>query len=264
MSLVARFTVERENFSLDVDLKVPSRGVLGVVGENGSGKSTALDVIAGLLPCTIGSVVLDDSVLDEATTGVFVQPELRGIATVFQGGGLFPHLSVGQNLAFGLDATVRGDEARHRAVEAALEEAELPRFAARDPATLSGGQRQRVALGRAIVRDPKVFLFDEPLSNLDAKLREEMQIELRQIQRTVGTTTILVTHDQAEAMALSDRIVVMTAQPGRIKQIVPVDQFPQPRRPVELRADPRFGALQLEIWRMLEDEVRTARLQAQA
>ena len=140
----------------------------------------------------------------------------------------------------------------------------LSRFRDHYPSQLSGGMRQRVSLARAFVADPEILLMDEPFAALDAQNKLIIQDELLRIWEGTQKTVLFITHAIDEAISLGDRTVVMTAQPGRIKQIVPVDQFPRPRRPVELRADPRFGALQLEIWRMLEDEVRTARLQAQA
>jgi putative spermidine/putrescine transport system ATP-binding protein len=159
-----------------------------------------------------------------------MKPAQRGLGIVFQSYALFPHLTAAQNVAFGLEMQKVPRAEREGRVAEALKLVGLTQFASRYPRKMSGGQQQRVALARALVIRPRILLLDEPLSNLDAKLREEMQIELRQIQRTVGTTTILVTHDQAEAMALSDRIVVMNA--GRVEQIArPHEAYEAPASP---------------------------------
>jgi putative spermidine/putrescine transport system ATP-binding protein len=156
-----------------------------------------------------------------------VKPSQRGLGIVFQSYALFPHLTAAENVAFGLEMQRVPRAERDERVKQALELVGLAALAARFPRKMSGGQQQRVALARALVIKPRVLLLDEPLSNLDAKLRDEMQLELRRIQRTVGTTTILVTHDQAEAMALSDRIVVMNA--GRVEQIArPHEAYEKP------------------------------------
>jgi len=178
-------------------------------------------MIAGFVEATSGSVMLEGRDL------LSVRPSQRGLGIVFQSYALFPHLTAAENVAFGLEMRrVPAAEKQARVAET-LALVGLANFADRFPRKMSGGQQQRVALARALVIRPRILLLDEPLSNLDAKLREEMQIELRQIQRTVGTTTILVTHDQAEAMALSDRIVVMNA--GRAEQIArPHEAYEKP------------------------------------
>jgi putative spermidine/putrescine transport system ATP-binding protein len=170
-------------------------------------------MIAGFVAPTSGSITLEGKNL------LTIKPNQRGLGIVFQSYALFPHMTAAENVAFGLEMQGIDKDERRRRVAEALELVGLSAFADRYPRKMSGGQQQRVALARALVIRPRILLLDEPLSNLDAKLREEMQIELRQIQRTVGTTTILVTHDQAEAMALSDRIVVMNH--GRAEQIGP-------------------------------------------
>ena len=170
-------------------------------------------MIAGFVEPTAGAILLEGRDL------LAVKPARRGLGIVFQSYALFPHMTVAENVAFGLEMQGVAAAERTRRVAETLELVGLAAFAGRFPRQLSGGQQQRVALARALVIRPQILLLDEPLSNLDAKLREDMQIELRQIQRTVGTTTILVTHDQAEAMALSDRIVVMNH--GRAEQIGP-------------------------------------------
>jgi putative spermidine/putrescine transport system ATP-binding protein len=186
---------------------------VALLGPSGCGKTTTLQMIAGFVEPTSGAIRLEGRDL------LAVKPARRGLGIVFQSYALFPHMTVVENVAFGLEMQGVAAAERTRRVAETLELVGLAAFAARFPRQLSGGQQQRVALARALVIRPQILLLDEPLSNLDAKLREEMQIELRQIQRTVGTTTILVTHDQAEAMALSDRIVVMNQ--GRAEQIGP-------------------------------------------
>jgi putative spermidine/putrescine transport system ATP-binding protein len=190
--------------------------LLSLLGPSGCGKTTTLQMIAGFVEPSAGAITLDGADL------LAVKPAKRGLGIVFQSYALFPHMTVGQNVAFGLEMRGVGRDDRKRRVGEALDLVGLSGFADRYPRSLSGGQQQRVALARALVIRPRVLLLDEPLSNLDAKLREEMQVELRQIQRTVGITTILVTHDQAEAMALSDRIVIMNA--GRVEQIASPDR----------------------------------------
>jgi putative spermidine/putrescine transport system ATP-binding protein len=194
-----------------LDLAVEQGEFVSLLGPSGCGKTTTLQMIAGFVDPTSGAVRLEGRDL------LRVKPSQRGLGIVFQSYALFPHMSVAENVGFGLEMRGLGRAERLARVEETLALVGLAAFANRYPRRMSGGQQQRVALARALVIRPRILLLDEPLSNLDAKLREEMQIELRQIQRTVGTTTVLVTHDQAEAMALSDRIVVMNA--GRVEQI---------------------------------------------
>ncbi len=176
---------------------------VALLGPSGCGKTTTLQMIAGFVEPTSGSIRLGGKDL------LAIKPAKRGLGIVFQSYALFPHMTVAENVGFGLEMQGVATAERTTRVGETLELVGLGAFTARFPRQMSGGQQQRVALARALVIRPQILLLDEPLSNLDAKLREGMQIELRQIQRTVGTTTILVTHDQAEAMALSDRIVVM-------------------------------------------------------
>jgi putative spermidine/putrescine transport system ATP-binding protein len=194
-------------------LGVEKGEIVSLLGPSGCGKTTTLQMIAGFVEPTSGAIRLESRDL------LAVRPAQRGLGIVFQSYALFPHMTVTQNVSFGLEMQGVAAAERARRVGETLELVGLASFAGRFPRQLSGGQQQRVALARALVIRPPILLLDEPLSNLDAKLREEMQIELRQIQRTVGTTTLLVTHDQAEAMALSDRIVVMNH--GRAEQIGP-------------------------------------------
>jgi len=186
---------------------------VALLGPSGCGKTTTLQMIAGFVEPTSGAIRLGGKDL------LAIRPAKRGLGIVFQSYALFPHMTVAENVGFGLEMQGVGAAERRTRVGETLELVGLGAFASRFPRQMSGGQQQRVALARALVIRPQILLLDEPLSNLDAKLREGMQIELRQIQRTVGTTTILVTHDQAEAMALSDRIVVMNQ--GRAEQIGP-------------------------------------------
>jgi putative spermidine/putrescine transport system ATP-binding protein len=213
-----RLTKEYGDFTAvdGLSLAVRQGEFLSLLGPSGCGKTTTLQMIAGFVAPTSGAITLDGADL------LRVRPSRRGLGIVFQSYALFPHMTVAANVAFGLEAQRVPRAERDKRVADLLALVGLARFADRYPRRLSGGQQQRVALARALVIKPRVLLLDEPLSNLDAKLREEMQIELRQIQRTVGTTTILVTHDQAEAMALSDRVVVMNK--GRVEQIAPPDE----------------------------------------
>jgi putative spermidine/putrescine transport system ATP-binding protein len=196
-----------------LSLSVDKGELVSLLGPSGCGKTTTLQMIAGFVDPSGGAVRLEGRDL------LAVRPNRRGLGIVFQSYALFPHMTVAENVAFGLEMQGIERAERDRRVKETLELVGLGAFADRYPRRMSGGQQQRVALARALVIRPRILLLDEPLSNLDAKLREEMQIELRLIQRTVGTTTILVTHDQAEAMALSDRIVVMNK--GRAEQVGP-------------------------------------------
>jgi len=196
-----------------LSLEVEKGEFVSLLGPSGCGKTTTLQMIAGFVEPSDGAIRLEGRDL------LAVKPAKRGLGIVFQSYALFPHMTVAENVSFGLEMQGVAAAERTRRVGETLALVGLATFAARFPRQLSGGQQQRVALARALVIRPQILLLDEPLSNLDAKLREEMQIELRQIQRSVGTTTILVTHDQGEAMALSDRIVVMNH--GRAEQIGP-------------------------------------------
>ena len=205
-------------------LSVEKGEFVSLLGPSGCGKTTTLQMIAGFVEPSGGAIRIEGRDL------LAVKPAKRGLGIVFQSYALFPHMSVAENVAFGLEMQGVAKAERARRVAETLELVGLGAFAALFPRQLSGGQQQRVALARALVIKPQILLLDEPLSNLDAKLREEMQIELRQIQRTVGTTTILVTHDQGEAMALSDRIVVMNK--GRAEQVAaPHEAYERPATP---------------------------------
>ncbi|MDR7550098.1 MAG: ATP-binding cassette domain-containing protein [Armatimonadota bacterium] len=195
-----------------VDLSVKEGELLVLLGPSGCGKTTLMRMIAGLEIPTAGEIYIGGELVDED-----IPPRARGIAMVFQSYALYPHKTAFQNIAFPLEATrMRPPEIRGR-VQNAAKRFGIALLLGRRPRQLSGGERQRVALSRAVVRDPKVFLFDEPLSNLDAKLRAIARYELKEFQRQIGTTTIYVTHDQVEAMGLGDRIAVMNK--GKIRQI---------------------------------------------
>ncbi len=194
-----------------IDLDIADREFVVLVGPSGCGKSTILRMIAGLEVPTSGEIAIDGVVVNER------EPKDRDIAMVFQDYALYPHMTVAQNMGFALKyrRVARAEIAERVAAAARL--LEIEPLLSRTPRQLSGGQRQRVAMGRAIVRDPKLFLFDEPLSNLDAKLRVQMRTELKQLRVRVPTTTVYVTHDQVEAMTLADRIVVLNQ--GRVEQV---------------------------------------------
>ncbi|MGY6498509.1 MAG: ABC transporter ATP-binding protein [Microcella sp.] len=201
----------------DVDIVFPDGSLTVLVGPSGCGKSTSLRMLAGLEEISGGEIVIDGRVVNG------LEPKDRDVAMVFQNYALYPHLTVLENIAFPLRATkARRADALRRAQEVA-DSLGLGSLTSRKPKDLSGGQQQRVAIGRAIIRQPAVFLFDEPLSNLDAKLRVETRFELMQIQRRLGITAVYVTHDQEEAMTMSDRMVVMrdgrVAQTGRPDEI---------------------------------------------
>ena len=195
----------------DVSLEIKDKEFIVLVGASGCGKSTALRMIAGLEDISSGEILIDDKVVNN------VHPKDRDIAFVFQSYALYPHMSVYDNIAFGLKMRKVDKETIDKKVKEAAEILNLTQFLDRKPKQLSGGQRQRVALGRAIVRNPKVFLMDEPLSNLDAKLRVQMRSEIKKLHKKLQTTFIYVTHDQTEALTMGDRIVVLDK--GVIQQV---------------------------------------------
>jgi multiple sugar transport system ATP-binding protein len=195
----------------DLDLAIRDGELMVLVGPSGCGKTTALRMLAGLEEISDGEIRIGDVIVNDLT------PKERDVAMVFQSYALYPHMSVYDNLAFGLKLRkVPKNEVRERVTRAA-QVLQIEEFLKRKPRALSGGQRQRVAMGRAIVREPQAFLMDEPLSNLDAKLRVQMRAEIHQLQRRLGVTTIYVTHDQVEAMTMGDRVAVMNA--GHLQQV---------------------------------------------
>jgi NitT/TauT family transport system ATP-binding protein len=230
----------------DISLRIAPGEFVCIVGPSGCGKSTLLRILAGLTAQTSGTIKVE-------APGWAIEN-----AMVFQESGLFPWMSVEANVEFGLMTRgVRADEAAAR-VEAALKLVGLTRFRRHYPHQLSGGMRQRSAIARAFVTDPGVLLMDEPLAALDAQNRVILQAELVRIWEQTRKTVVYITHSIEEALLLGDRTVVMTAQPGRIKQIIDVP-FARPRNLMTLSASPEFGRLKLDIWQVLEDEVMRAR-----
>jgi|TARA_R110000868_G_scaffold38_27_gene493 multiple sugar transport system ATP-binding protein len=204
-----------------IDLEIAHNEFVVLVGPSGCGKSTTLRMIAGLEEITGGTISIGDRVVND------LPPRARNISMVFQSYALYPHMTVRDNLGFGLKIANMAEAEITKRVDDAADILGLGPYMDRLPANLSGGQRQRVAMGRAIVRNPDVFLFDEPLSNLDAKLRGQMRVEIKKLHQRVKTTVIYVTHDQVEAMTLADRIVIM--RDGDIEQIgTPSEVFEQP------------------------------------
>jgi multiple sugar transport system ATP-binding protein len=205
-----------------IDLDIPNNEFVVLVGPSGCGKSTTLRMIAGLEEITAGDIYIDGEVVND------LPPKDRDIAMVFQNYALYPHMTAYENMSFGLKLRKFPKDEIRRRVEQAARILDITELLERKPKALSGGQRQRVAMGRAIVRNPKVFLFDEPLSNLDAKLRVQMRTEIKRVHQKVKTTTVYVTHDQVEAMTLADRVVVMNN--GRIEQIgTPQELYHKPK-----------------------------------
>ena len=207
-----------------IDLQVADGEFCVFVGPTGCGKSTLLRIISGLEEATTGSLMIGGKDVSQ------VEPSERGIAMVFQSYALYPHLTVRENIGFGLSLAKRPKAEIAARVGAAAQALQLTDYLDRKPKALSGGQRQRVAIGRAIVRDPQVFLFDEPLSNLDAALRAQMRLEITDLHAKLKATMIYVTHDQVEAMTMADKIVVLNA--GRIEQVgTPMDLYNHPATP---------------------------------
>jgi len=204
-----------------VSIAIPDKALCVLVGPSGCGKSTLLRMIAGLETITAGTCSFDGQVVNA------IGPTERDIAMVFQNYALYPHMKVYDNMAYGLRNRGMAKDEIDKRVQSVAKTLELSHLLDRRPRELSGGQRQRVAMGRAIVRNPKVFLFDEPLSNLDAKLRGQMRVEIKNLQRALGVTSVYVTHDQLEAMTLADLLVVMNA--GQVEQMGnPLDIYEKP------------------------------------
>ncbi|WP_432642602.1 ABC transporter ATP-binding protein [Acidaminococcus sp.] len=211
----------------DFNLEVREGEFISFLGPSGCGKSTTLRMIAGFERPTEGDILLGEQVVSSAEANVFVPPEKRNIGMVFQSYAVWPHMTVAENVAYPLKIQKVPREERDKRVKEALAMVHLDRYGERYPSQLSGGQQQRVALARALIARPGLLLLDEPLSNLDAKLRESMRFEISSLQKRLGITVIYVTHDQSEAMTMSDRIVVMNA--GVVQQVgKPYDVYTHP------------------------------------
>lgn len=206
----------------DVELKISDGEFIVIVGPSGCGKSTLLRMVAGLESISSGELFIDNQLVNS------LEPKDRGIAMVFQNYALYPHMTNRDNMSYSLKINKVDKAEIKKRVEKVAEQLQLTPYLDRKPAQLSGGQRQRVAMGRAIVRQPKVFLFDEPLSNLDAKLRVEMRKQIKALQREMGVTSLYVTHDQVEAMTMADRLIVLKS--GEVQQIgSPIHLYEKPK-----------------------------------
>jgi iron(III) transport system ATP-binding protein len=215
----------------DIDLSIQSGEFISFLGPSGCGKTTTLRMIAGLESVSYGTIIIDGKKVNDSDEQIFVAPEQRDLGMVFQSYAVWPHMSVFDNIAYPLKIKKIPRREITERVNETLALVELDGLEKRMPSQLSGGQQQRVALGRGLVANPKVLLLDEPLSNLDAKLREKMRVDIRRIQQQLGITCIYVTHDQVEAFSMSDQIVVLNE--GQIIQMgspdlvrkIPIDQF---------------------------------------
>ncbi len=211
MSLKIDCLLERNNFRLDVQLEAKPRSVLAITGENGSGKTSTLDMISGLLACTKGKILSNDKVFDDAATGEFLQPEFRGVSTVFQGGNLFNHLSVTRNITFGRGVAFKDTSRFHEVVA----QFNLESLLSHKPSTLSGGQRQRVALARAFLAPSEVLLLDEPTTSLDIDSREGVIKTMQDFFKTYSGVVILVSHDVAEVAELATQVAKIEVSRGK-------------------------------------------------
>ena len=211
MSLKIDCLLERNNFRLDVQLEAKPRSVLAITGENGSGKTSTLDMISGLLACTKGKILSNDKVFDDAATGEFLQPEFRGVSTVFQGGNLFNHLSVTNNITFGRGIAFKDTSRFHEVVA----QFNLESLLSHKPSTLSGGQRQRVALARAFLAPSEVLLLDEPTTSLDIDSREGVIKTMQDFFKTYSGVVILVSHDVAEVAELATQVAKIEVSRGK-------------------------------------------------
>ena len=226
----------------ETSLNIDNGEFVVFVGPSGCGKSTLLRMIAGLEDITSGEISLDGNIINN------IDPSERDVAMVFQNYALYPHMSVFNNMSYGLKNRGISKDEINKKVNDVAKLLEIDQLLTRKPSMLSGGQRQRVAMGRAIVRNPKIFLFDEPLSNLDAKLRNQMRLEIKKLQRQMGVTSIFVTHDQTEAMTLGDRIVVINN--GVVEQVgTPKEIYSKPNTKfvAEFIGSPQMNLFQCKI-----------------
>ena len=215
------------NAVADLNLEIPDAEFLCLLGPSGCGKSTTLRMIAGLENLSSGEILIDGSPVDSVEKGIFVRPEKRNMGMVFQNYALWPHMTIEQNIEFGLKVKKVPQKEREKRIDGVVRKLGIEKFRKRYPSEVSGGQQQRVALARMIVSSPKIILLDEPLSNLDAKLRLDMRAELKRIHNELGSTFIFVTHDQWEAMTLATTIAVMNE--GRLQQLgKPGDIYERP------------------------------------
>ncbi len=210
MSLELNCELQRDKFNLEVHLTAASGSVLAITGENASGKTSTLDMIAGLVACTTGKISLNGQVFDDSKTNQFLQPENRGVSTVFQGGGLFSHMTVEKNVVFGRGAAFRNTPR----FDSAVEQFNLAGLLSRKPSTLSGGQRQRVALARAFLAPSEVLLLDEPTTSLDTTSRDEVRSAMKTFFETYNGVVILVSHDAAEIAELATNVARITISRG--------------------------------------------------
>ncbi len=210
MSLELNCELQRDKFNLEVHLTAASGSVLAITGENASGKTSTLDMITGLVACTTGKISLNGQVFDDSKTNQFLQPENRGVSTVFQGGGLFSHMTVEKNVVFGRGAAFRNTPR----FDSAVEQFNLAGLLSRKPSTLSGGQRQRVALARAFLAPSEVLLLDEPTTSLDTTSRDEVRSAMKTFFETYNGVVILVSHDAAEIAELATNVARITISRG--------------------------------------------------
>ena len=214
-------TYDKTEVLHSIDLDIDDGEFVVLVGPSGCGKSTTLRLVAGLEEVTSGTIEIAGRVVNN------LEPKDRDIAMVFQNYAIYPHMTVRKNIGFGLRSSKAPKAEKQKRIESVAELLGMTEYLDRKPSQLSGGQRQRVAIGRAMVRDPAVFLFDEPLSNLDAQLRTQMRLEIKKLHQRVGSTIVFVTHDQVEAMTMADRIVIM--KDGHIQQVgTPAEVYHQP------------------------------------
>jgi len=248
-----------------IDLALETGSTLALLGPSGCGKTTLLRLLAGLLAPTRGSVTIGGQVMADAETGTFLPPEKRGLGMVFQDYALWPHLSVARNVAFPLEMAGVERSAIPKRVEAALERVGLGGYADRAPGDLSGGQQQRVAIARAVVAEPRLVLFDEPLSNLDRELREQLAVELAELVKALSLTAVYVTHDHGEAFTVADAVAVMQA--GEIAQLASPQELVEAPRSAAIAEFLKLGTVidaerRADGWWLAGNDIRIAEAEA--